>query len=122
MDMLASLATFNAELARLKSPAMDIRIGIAAGELIQGNMGSPVRLEYTVIGDVVNVASRLETNASPCHALVVAELLDGADPECLEALDIGTRRSIIVKGRQEPIDVVELAPRSRGVDVDQNMG
>lgn len=58
--MLAALAPFNREQVQLGLPTLRIGIGIASGEMIAGNVGGLARMEYTVIGDPVNLAARLQ--------------------------------------------------------------
>lgn len=58
--MVRALAEFNREQALAYLPEIMIGIGIATGDVVAGNVGSSKKLEYTVIGDAVNVASRLQ--------------------------------------------------------------
>lgn len=61
VGMRERLITLNESLAAEDLPTLRIGIGVHSGETIAGNIGAPQRLDYTVIGDTVNVCSRIET-------------------------------------------------------------
>ena len=75
-----------------------IRVGIHFGEAVAGNLGSPRRVEYTLIGDVVNTASRVESLAEPGTVVVTAQAAEHIPQGWLERLG-----EFEVRGRSEPV-------------------
>jgi len=93
-------------LADDQGKPLQIRIGINSGRMLVGNIGSELRLNYTVIGDVVNVASRLEGANKHCGT----QILIGAETASLirDAFIVREIDSIAVYGRTEGLAVYEL--------------
>ena len=82
-----------------------IRIGVAYGELVAGNMGSTrTRLEFTVVGDVVNVASRLESLSPPGSIYATRSTVEAAGGR----FAVEARGELDVKGRDARVDTVAI--------------
>lgn len=108
--MCQVLAWMNAELERTGQPTIAIGVGINTGEVVAGNMGSETRMNYTVIGDNVNLASRLEGLSKVYGvSLVVSEATRDAAPEYVyRRLD-----RVRVKGKNQAVEIYEpLGTRS----------
>lgn len=104
-EMQAALAALNRELAAEGKPPLALGIGINTARVIAGNMGSKTRLNYTVIGDGVNLASRLETltkDASHGASIIVSEATAEAAQVTGQLRALGTVR---VKGKSEPVRI-----------------
>ena len=111
------IADLNRSLSEEGQPAMRIRIGIHSGTVLTGSLGSSERLEYAVIGDTVNCASRLESLHKERHKGVVRVLLSSETKNLLTWLPPKVYSepwgAISVNGRQEPLEVIELKSTSQ---------
>jgi adenylate cyclase len=114
LDMLGSVETLRRELpeqlgVRTISADCDIRIGIATGEALVGSIGSDYMMSFTVMGDTVNLASRLEgaNKAYGCRCLIseATAKICGADVE-LREID-----RLVVVGQTQPQTVYEVMGR-----------
>ena len=103
----ASLAQLNAELAAAGRQPLRQGIGLHFGEVMAGNLGSSQRLEFTVIGMSVIVASRLErlTRRFPDTPILISGALLALLPDRLQVLPLGSHR---LKGLPDPVDVYGL--------------
>ena len=104
--MITELNAWNSERAAHGQKPVDIGIGLNTDEVVSGNIGSPKRMDYTVIGDGVNLAARLE---SACKQYAAKILISENTYTKLR----GTYRSreidlVLVKGKTEPVSVYEI--------------
>ena len=97
-----AIQRYNEDLARQSLPTLDVRIGIHKGTVVAGVVGSTENLDYTVIGDVVNTAARIEnlTRKHGVDILIGAEVRPALDGR-FEVRDLPPEQ---VKGKAEPID------------------
>ena len=102
-EMKSQLAAMMAEKGGHRKK-FDIRIGINTGRVVAGNIGSPKRMDYTVIGDPVNTASRLESIAKP-NQILIGEETYRAVKDKFKIRKIGPKK---VKGKRADIMVYEI--------------
>lgn len=113
IGMRRALAEFNLELAGKDLPPLDIGVGINTATVVAGNIGSPSRLNYTVIGDGVNLASRLEGLTKRYDVpIIVSETTKNAIPGFVfRELD-----RVMVKGKTRPVTIYEPLGESGALD------
>ncbi len=84
--------------------SVTLGIGVNSGEAVVGNLGSEARMEYTAIGDMVNVAAKLRTMTRPGQTLVTSEVAGQVG----SGFHFSPLAQIEVPGRRQPVSVLEL--------------
>lgn len=104
LDMMNELNELNKERASEGKKEINMGIGINTGRVVAGNMGSESRLNYTVLGDNVNIASRLCSYAKKMQILISGPTYVGVKG----IVKADFLESIMVKGKKEPIKIFEV--------------
>jgi len=104
IDMMAALEILNAKWRSAGRPVLDIGVGLSYGEVFAGNIGSERRLEFTVIGDTVNTASRLCSAAEGGEILITDEVLR----QLRKPTPVEARPPLEVKGKAQPVPVFRV--------------
>ena len=107
-EMTVALSALNDELIAEGRPTLQFGVGINTAHVVAGNMGSKTRLNYTVIGDGVNLASRLEslTKDSAYAARIIVS--DATRKAALQPPALRPLGSVTVKGKLEPVQIYAL--------------
>ncbi|HEX2443242.1 MAG TPA: adenylate/guanylate cyclase domain-containing protein [Vicinamibacterales bacterium] len=106
-DMRRALASMNAQP---NATPLQVRIGLNTGQALTGDIGSPRRREFTVLGDVVNTASRVQRVAAPDQILMTESTWKRVK-EAFETRPVGANH---LRGREEVIELYELIDLAPG--------
>jgi adenylate cyclase len=104
LDMREGIAGLNQKRAEQGKEGVAVGIGVSAGEAVAGTVGTEDRMEYTVIGDSVNLAARLESNAKPGQILISHRTWEAVK----DVVDTRALGVIKVKGKEEQVEVYEV--------------
>lgn len=104
LDMQRAVTVFNTEREAEGLPRLEMGIGINTGTVVAGNIGSSLRMEYTVIGDSVNVAARLQGIARPGEILVSEATLD----QVRDQVTATPLEPMILKGKRLTVGVFRI--------------
>ncbi|MFM2429099.1 MAG: hypothetical protein RLZZ511_312 [Cyanobacteriota bacterium] len=114
VGMAVALQRLNQKWEAEGRPTLKMRVGICTGQVVTGSLGSQQRMDYTAIGDTVNIAARLESfdktiDGGICRVLISDRtyqlVADELDSKGLSAVSIG---SVHLKGREQTVDVYQV--------------
>lgn len=105
-EMLQRVEELNKKWAKEGKPVIKIGVGVNTGEVFVGNIGSEKRMEYTVIGDTVNLASRLESynKIYGTHMLISHSTFAPAK----NTIEVNKISDVEIRGKAEKIDIYEV--------------
>jgi adenylate cyclase len=104
LDMRNAVAGLSQRRAAAGKESIDVGIGVSLGEVVAGTVGTEKRVEYTVIGDSVNVAARLVSQAKPGTIQLSRRTYD-AVKDLVDAKPLGATK---VRGKEEEVEVYEV--------------
>ncbi len=108
VEMQNTARQFNEEQAALGKPQITVGIGINTGPVVVGNIGSDQRMEYSAIGDDVNLASRLQGIARGWQILISKATYD----KVKKHVNTNRLEPITVKGKTKPVEIYEIVYES----------
>jgi len=99
LGIVDAIRAYREERRGQLAAGLDVRVGINTGPVVVGEVGSDLRVEYTAMGDAVNVAARMEQTAEPGTVQVTAETARLVR----DAFELGPRRDVEAKGKEDPV-------------------
>jgi len=105
LDMRQRLNELNTE--RGGSAPIEMRMGIHSGRAVSGPIGSEKRREFTVLGDTVNIASRIESMVAKAGQIIIGKRTHDLVKGKFEMIDLG---EVTLKGKSKTVQVYEVLP------------
>lgn len=105
LQMQKMLREFNLEQSARSQPVLQIGIGIASGPVVAGNVGGEGRIEYTVIGDTVNLAARLQDLTKQLSRSILASAVTVEQAALMMPFAAEPLDAIDVRGKSEPVRI-----------------
>ncbi len=115
--MHARQAEVNAAWTRAGLAPFGLGIGLSTGPVAAALLGSSERVEYTLVGDTVNLAQRLQDAARPAGSTVISAATVHACGETLGTDGITQLPPLVVKGRTTPVSAYRIDPRAAGTTI-----
>ncbi len=118
LDILTGIGFYKEKIKNYWGIDLDVRVGINTGLVVVGTVGSDLRMEYTALGDAINLAARMEQTAEPGTVQIAEDTYKLVKP-LFEFEEIG---GIVVKGKTDPVNAYRVigrkasAGRVRGIE------
>ena len=106
IEMVKELGELNRQWAAKGMTQLDIGVGVNSGEMIAGNIGSSSIMSYTVIGDNVNLGSRLESLNKDYKTRII--ISDATRAQLKAGYDLRPLGDVVVKGKSKPVQIFEV--------------
>jgi class 3 adenylate cyclase len=107
MEIVEGIRAYRDKMKGDRDLDLSVRVGINTGPVVVGEVGSDLRLEYTAMGDAVNVAARMEQTAEPGTVQITAETHRLIAPY----FEVAPRGAVEVKGKAEPVQAYRVVAR-----------
>ena len=107
LEIVQSIEPYRNEVQRKWGVDFQVRVGINTGLVVMGEVGSDLRVEYTTLGDAINVAARMESAATPGTVLIAADTQRLVAP-LFDLEDLG---GLEVRGKSEPVATFRVISR-----------
>lgn len=112
LAMVAAMPELNRKFAAMGWPPLSIRVGIHSGNVVAGNIGSETRSNYTVLGDTVNLASRLE---GLCKRYAVGIIASASTMRRCKGIAFRELDRVRVRGKREAVGIYEPLGMEQGL-------
>ena len=106
ISMITELRRWNADRVAGGKKPIDIGVGLNTDMVVSGNLGSPKRMDYTIIGDGVNLASRLESACKQYYAHIL--ISENTFKKLRGTYRFREADDVVVKGKHEPVAIYEV--------------
>jgi class 3 adenylate cyclase/tetratricopeptide (TPR) repeat protein len=107
LEIVEGIRAYRERMKADRDLDLNVRVGINTGPVVVGEVGSDLRLEYTAMGDAVNIAARMEQTADPGTVQITAETHRLVAP----LFDVESRGVVQVKGKAEPVAAYRVVRR-----------
>ena len=104
LDIITDIAPYRQEVSSRWGLDFNVRVGINTGLVVVGEVGSDLRLEYTAMGDAINLAARMEQTAEPGTVQISADTYRLVAP----LFEVSELKRVAVKGKAEPVEAYRV--------------